>query len=754
MNQPLDSYQFEVLERQRIRLDSEIARRLDYIDRIISSPVSEISADDELDGLERAFSELLYVCDKLRPLVADPTDFESWLKNVEKGVFLAKKSVLEAQIPFDKVSDFSSVSRSRSNKSSSSSSSSTKSRFLNEATDLAALEVELEFAKRKGLSENEIILLEEKIAKKKAVLNVYESWSSKNFYVEENLDPVKPFSSTPFSSAPQKPSQKVTFLPTPPSTPKIRPSRKLLSSKGSIKSESVVSDFNSRPNGDQSENLSNALFDLVQMQGAPSVSLEVFDGDPLNYIFFMTNFEDNVEKRISDSKGRLARLLNFTSGEANDLIQCCVYRVGDSYEYAKSLLKRKYGDPHRIMIAYRKQLQSWEIIKPGDSSAFGKFHSFLLKCGSLIKSHLWNSFDTADNLCVIASKLPSNCRDKWNRKVIDIRKKFLREPSFNDLLLFVENEVTVASDPLFSREALQDRFPNDKKIKSFLCLTCNDNHDLENCSIFKEKDLTERHKFLLKNRLCFACLEKGHISSYCKSRKVCKICAEYHPTSLHGLDLDCFKVRSPNGQSETDQKVVKRSVNCGLNIDTSRFGMTLCVLPVVLRHRDANSDVITYALIDNCSQVSFITEEVLAIMSIPSDMNLLTVNTINSCRTENCQVVSGLNVKGCHGSDGTWISLPNCYSKNQIPVDRENIPNIQSIQRWNHLKSILPELPKTNFGTASKVELIIGADCPEALTPIKIIQSENNGPYAFKTKLGWCVVGPRSNDDKQTTTEE
>ena len=41
VNQPLDSYQFEVLERQRIRLDSEIARRLDYIDRIISSPVSE-----------------------------------------------------------------------------------------------------------------------------------------------------------------------------------------------------------------------------------------------------------------------------------------------------------------------------------------------------------------------------------------------------------------------------------------------------------------------------------------------------------------------------------------------------------------------------------------------------------------------------------------------------------------------------------------------------------------------------------------
>ena len=142
----------------------------------------------------------------------------------------------------------------------------------------------------------------------------------------------------------------------------------------------------------------------------------------------MTNFEDLVEKRISDSQGCLARLLNFTTGEANELIQCCLYRRFDGYEYAKSLLKKKYGDPHRIMIAYKKQLDNWEHIRLGDSSAFGKFHSFLLKCGSVIESKLWNSFDTADNLCIIASKLLNSCQDKWNRKVIDIRARFEKEP--------------------------------------------------------------------------------------------------------------------------------------------------------------------------------------------------------------------------------------------------------------------------------------------------------------------------------------
>ena len=37
---------------------------------------------------------------------------------------------------------------------------------------------------------------------------------------------------------------------------------------------------------------------------------------------------------------------------------------------------------------------------------------------------------------------------------------------------------------------------------------------------------------------------------------------------------------------------------------------------------------------------------------------------------------------------------------------------------------------------------MIGANCAKSLEPIDIIPSKNDGPYAFKTKLGWCIVGP------------
>ena len=40
-----------------------------------------------------------------------------------------------------------------------------------------------------------------------------------------------------------------------------------------------------------------------------------------------------------------------------------------------------------------------------------------------------------------------------------------------------------------------------------------------------------------------------------------------------------------------------------------------------------------------------------------------------------------------------------------------------------------------------KVGLLIGANCMKVLEPLKAISSFDGGPYAYQTRLGWCVVG-------------
>ncbi|XP_066932171.1 uncharacterized protein [Clytia hemisphaerica] len=424
------------------------------------------------------------------------------------------------------------------------------------------------------------------------------------------------------------------------------------------------------------------------------------------------------------------------------------------------------------MTFFKKELDRWEAIKPGDSSAFGKFYSFLLKCGSVIEKKLWNSFDTADNLCIITSKLPLHCRDKWNRKVINIRTESDREPCFKDVLLFVENEMIVASDPLFSREAFKDRFYDDSRVgrsdfkpkrlhdrkdgtkgyKTFLCSACDVDHDIEVCPIFKGKTMEEKFRFILKEKLCFGCLEKGHLASSCKNRRTCLVCNKKHPTITHGMRFrhpprllpkdskkDSSEFKEPDVRPcPKKPEVSNPPVSCILNKDSER-NISMCVVPVILRHELSKSGIVTFAVLDNCSQASFISEDILSMLSIPTERTDLTVDTITSCKTEACHVVSGLKVKGLHAGDGSWTSLPKLFSKSYIPVDQSEIPTSKSIQAWPYLKSIEPEFPNT---ASLKIGILVGGNCPKAIEPVKTIASQDDGPFAYKTKLGWCVVGP------------
>ena len=67
--------------------------------------------------------------------------------------------------------------------------------------------------------------------------------------------------------------------------------------------------------------VSKMLCKLIQQQGAPEFDIDTFSGDHLEYHYFMEVFKEVVEKRIEDPRGRLTRLIKYTTGEAKDLIK-------------------------------------------------------------------------------------------------------------------------------------------------------------------------------------------------------------------------------------------------------------------------------------------------------------------------------------------------------------------------------------------------------------------------------------------------
>ena len=67
------------------------------------------------------------------------------------------------------------------------------------------------------------------------------------------------------------------------------------------------------------------------------------------------------------------------------------------------------------------------------------------------------------------------------------------------------------------------------------------------------------------------------------------------------------------------------------------------------------------------------------------------------------------------------------------------------LSQWKYLDRIKGEL----FGKKDiNIALLTGVNCARTLEPEVVIPSKDGGPYAFRTVLGWCVIGPVAGNNK------
>ena len=86
-----------------------------------------------------------------------------------------------------------------------------------------------------------------------------------------------------------------------------------------------------------------------------------------------------------------------------------------------------------------------------------------------------------------------------------------------------------------------------------------------------------------------------------------------------------------------------------------------------------------------------------------------------------------------------WIKLPSSYTKEEILVERSEIATPGKLKQWQYLEKI-----SSFHGGNDNISgyLLIGPNCVETLLPLEVIPSQQDGPYACGTILGWYVVGP------------
>ena len=149
---------------------------------------------------------------------------------------------------------------------------------------------------------------------------------------------------------------------------------------------------------------------------------------------------------------------------------------------------------------------------------------------------------------LMLEKLPQGLVKGWSRIIYSHKRLTRAYPPFSRFVHFIEEEAMIANDPVIAQTLMKNEAHNSKQINhnaqqnkrhSFAsqsdqkgqteasaqkqdntatkaskrpCFNCKEDHHLDNCPKFLKLSLEDRRKYVTTNKLCFACLNPGHLA--------------------------------------------------------------------------------------------------------------------------------------------------------------------------------------------------------------------------------------------------
>ena len=283
------------------------------------------------------------------------------------------------------------------------------------------------------------------------------------------------------------------------------------------------------------------------------------------------------------------------------------------------------------------------------------------------------------------------------------------------------------------------------------CLQCKGKHPLWSCSVFKEKNPTQRAQFSAQNRLCFACFQPDHMFRKCpKARKCTKPgCESTHNVLLHGAEK-VFSVRSANKELNTSNNASHSNSNStappnrnkpqtsSSNVAGSPSYKKLTGLLPVLQKENK----FTHRC-DHCScNVRLLLYPLMGLGGPSTAFKFnwpkarysgrrLQFDGIRSHATVEVNVFA----KFDHHEYSFRVTP---FVKDSLSVGSETLDVTILQDRFPHLQPIKPIV--YNY---SDVEMILGQDVFHAIKPLEYFQGRNqNTPVAVRMPIGWVLSGP------------
>ena len=510
--------------------------------------------------------------------------------------------------------------------------------------------------------------------------------------------------------------------------------------------------------------------ELLAAVHMPRAELSYFDGNPLEYWSFIRAFQNSVERVCNDDISRLTRLLQYRTGKAKRVIQCCtVMEPNLGYQKAQQLLKDRFSNSYVIAEAWINKIINGKSFGSHDKECLRDFADDLVNCETTLSSmNYLHEINTQRVLAKIVGRLPAYLQNRWLRQVREIRMGQSREPSIRDVVTFVTAAADEANDPVFSKlttsrdrsfggsscevqktrraqvfSGLTDQETVRSKSSSaqphcvtYPCAGCEGSHKIFQCERFRNMKPEERCRLAREKGLCFNCLRVGHRAEACRLARNCSVqgCNKKHSRYLHLVST--AEVRA-NRNTEVDPPTTV-NVNSGSTFTGAGAAkVVLPLVPVKAWDSEKNICISTYALLDTGSTTTFCTQRLANILQKEGKPEVLVLNTLGQSMSRVTTNVISMDVSDT--DERNVIRLDTVYMTPKLPISTSCGASNDDLKEWLHLQDI-----RICDASLDQVDLLIGQDNPDALIPHEVRKSANHpkAPFAVKTVLGWTVQGP------------
>lgn len=484
---------------------------------------------------------------------------------------------------------------------------------------------------------------------------------------------------------------------------------------------------------------------------APKQDIAKFDGNPRSYHKFWSSFEA-ATKAISDDHAKLNYLIQNCVGEAKDAIdELIILEPAEGLQEAKSILSKRYGRPHVIVRSYVDELTDGAPLKRNDSEALSRLALLMNKSKiSLKKMGYEADLNSSETLLKIARRLPDNLRAKWAGRVDSILEQG-DEANFDNMLNFVERHARITTNMFghdMAKSAAKDkRTPqNPPRGRTFAtskndqpqepattqCAYCSGEHQMWRCDEFARLPVTDRKAATRSRGLCDNCFQKGHVSRECPKRKFCSVqgcTTRYkHSTLLHPSYSPAPK------QNQNVPLQNQPNIPTGHTYSaTSSAAVCLKVVPVKIV--TDSGELQTFALLDNCSDVTMCSKGLLRKLWIRGRDEQVSLNTVSGKAQR--KVVQKAKLKISSLDNYERLDLDEVWAVDDLNIPSDCIARQSDITRLPHFAGI--ELSPTS---AEKIELLIGGNHPSVFWTLDERRGARNEPIAVKTIFGWTATGP------------